>query len=190
MGSEVPYVNPFYFFEQIYLLLKSIESYITAVPVVLPWGTVSFVLNVISGLMLVLFVSVIYKAIGVKNRDREQFMAQFELAKDPESEKLEEWQDIVDHIESDNESQWKLALIDADKLLETALRTEGYEGESIGDRLKTAEAHGGFSALQDAWEAHKVRNRIAHESGFELTKREARRAVELYKSALTGLHFM
>ena len=30
-----------------------------------------------------------------------------------------------------------------------------------------------FQTLNDAWEAHKVRNRIAHETGYVLTQRGA-----------------
>ncbi|MBI3632702.1 MAG: hypothetical protein HY226_00240 [Candidatus Vogelbacteria bacterium] len=190
MGSQVPYLNPFYFFEQVYLFFKSIEASVSIVPVVLPWATASVVMNLLSVVVVILFVIIFYRARAISHLEKEHFLSKFEVAKDPETEKRAEWQDIMDHIESDNESQWKLALIDADKLLEVALKLEGYEGESIGDRLKTAESMGSFVALQDAWEAHKVRNRIAHESGFELTKREARRAVELYKTTLENLHFM
>jgi hypothetical protein len=36
--------------------------------------------------------------------------------------------------------------------------------------------------LDEAWEAHRVRNQVAHEgSDFILSQREARRAVELYR---------
>lgn len=132
----------------------------------------------------------LYKTAGLKKKEEEDFMAGFVVAEDPKSEEAEEWQDIIDHIDSDNESQWKLALIDADKILENLLRENGYGGEGVGDGLKTAELQGGIKSLQDAWEAHKIRNRIAHEAGFVLTKREARRAVELYKKVFEELGFL
>ncbi|MBI3632983.1 MAG: hypothetical protein HY226_01695 [Candidatus Vogelbacteria bacterium] len=190
MGTEVPYYNPFYFFEQIYLFLKMIEGYFFAVSLTLEWRGITIVLNVLSLSLFIFFVVIMHRAVGINRKEKNDFMARFDMAKDPEQQKNQEWQDILDHMDSDNESQWKLALIDADKILEDALRVAGYDGATLGDRLKMAESTGGFKSIQDAWEAHKVRNRIAHESGFVLTFREARRAIELYKVVLQDLHFL
>ena len=64
------------------------------------------------------------------------------------------------------------------------LREKGYRGEGLGEMLKTAS----FKTIDLAWDAHKIRNRIAHEgSGFELTEREAKRAFTLYESVLREL---
>ena len=189
MAPAVPYINLVYIFEGIYLVMVSSYSYAISLAETFPWSIFNLCMLLLSAILFVLLLIYLYKIYRLHNKDREVLLASFLAAKDPETEKKEEWLDITDHIESDNESQWKLALIDADKILEDALREGGYDGETIGDRLKNAEDRGGFRSLQDAWEAHKVRNRIAHESGFELTKREARRVVELYKNALGDLHF-
>ncbi|MBI5140084.1 MAG: hypothetical protein HZA94_01385 [Candidatus Vogelbacteria bacterium] len=129
----------------------------------------------------------IYQLLQVRKRQREAFLNLFKVAVEPGSENEKGWEDITGHLESENEAQWKLAIIDADKVLEDALKRAGYLGVGVGELLKDAEGKHGFRSLQEAWEAHKVRNRIAHEAGFELTKREARRAVELYKQAIDSL---
>ncbi len=142
---------------------------------------------------LFFFIWLIYswrKTEAIRKKEKADMLAGFASAVKPEDEASQEWQDILDHVDSDIEAQWKLALIDADKILEGLLRKGGYAGEGIGEMLKNAEAHGGFKTIQDAWEAHKVRNRIAHESGFVLTKREAKRAVELYRNVFQDLHFL
>ena len=131
MGQEVPYVNPFYFFEQVYLFFKTVELYISVIPLVIPWALLTLTLYVLSAIIFFVSVFVFYRSRQIRKKVEGEFMARFELAKDPEEEKREEWQDILDHIDSDNESQWKLALIDADKLLETSLMAGGYEGVSI-----------------------------------------------------------
>jgi hypothetical protein len=64
------------------------------------------------------------------------------------------------------------------------LRERGYQGEGVGEMLKGAS----FRTIDLAWDAHRVRNRIAHDgSAFELTEREAKRAFMLYESVFRDL---
>ena len=90
------------------------------------------------------------------------------------------WTLILDRLDSFNESDWRMAIISADTMLEEMLETMGYHGETIGEKLKMIEASD-FLTLDKAWEAHKIRNRIAHEGAFVLGKREARRVIALYR---------
>ena len=100
------------------------------------------------------------------------------------------WKRVMDLTESDNPSDWKMAIIEADTMLDMMLRGLGYQGETIGDRLKAIE-QSDFTMLESAWEAHKVRNRIAHEGGdFLITQREARRVVALYKSVFEEFRYI
>jgi hypothetical protein len=71
-----------------------------------------------------------------------------------------------------------------DNLLGEALREKGYRGDGVGEMLKMAS----FKTVQLAWDAHKVRNRIAHDgSSFQLTPHEAKRVFNLYESVLREL---
>ena len=89
--------------------------------------------------------------------------------------------DIDLHIGSNNPNDWKLAIIEADIILEKILDEAGYAGASIGDKLKSASPTQ-FTTIDDAWEAHKVRNKIAHEGGdFVLTKKLAQDTIHRYK---------
>ena len=66
----------------------------------------------------------------------------------------------------------------------------GYRGESIGEQLKGVEKSD-FTTIDDAWEAHKVRNLIAHEgANFLLSDREAKRVIGLYKNVFQEFHFI
>lgn len=105
------------------------------------------------------------------------------------SERNYQWEKILDLLDSFNESDWRVAIIKADTMLETMLDTLGYYGDTVGDRLKKVE-ESDFLTLSSAWEAHKVRNRITHEGGFVLTKREARRVIDLYKEVFEEFHFI
>lgn len=86
------------------------------------------------------------------------------------------------HMESENPAEWRLAIIEADSLLEEMVKRMGYSGTTLGEMLKNIEISD-FTTLNDAWEAHKTRNQIAHQgSAFLLTKREAKRIVGLYEN--------
>lgn len=86
---------------------------------------------------------------------------------------------IQGYLNSESEALWRIGIMEADNLLLEVLREKGYRGEGLGEMLKTAS----FKTIDLAWDAHKIRNRIAHEgSAFELTEREAKRAYVLYES--------
>ena len=83
------------------------------------------------------------------------------------------WDAIQQKVAENNPESWRLAIIEADIMLDETLTNAGYVGKSIGEKLKTANPHS-FTTVQDAWEAHKVRNDIAHVgSDFVLTKKVA-----------------
>jgi len=90
-------------------------------------------------------------------------------------------QDIYMHADSDNPNDWKLAIIEADIMLDSILKQRGYPGTSLGERLKNISSSQ-LASLQDAWEAHKIRNRIAHDGAdFVLTRRIAQETIMRYQ---------
>ena len=55
-------------------------------------------------------------------------------------------------------------------------------GNTIGEKLKAVEKSD-FISLDNAWEAHKVRNSIAHEGmNHILNQREVNRVIDMYKT--------
>ena len=93
-------------------------------------------------------------------------------------------QDVLLHSSSDNPNDWRLAIIEADIILDDTLKKRGYVGKSLGERLKSI-SNGQLESLNDAWEAHKVRNRIAHDGAdFVLTKRIAEETISRYQRVL------
>jgi hypothetical protein len=100
------------------------------------------------------------------------------------------WQLVTEHIQSDNPSDWRLSILEADIVLSELLETLGYRGDTIGDKLKNAE-RAPFRTLNQAWEAHKIRNAIAHEGqDFALTARDARRIIGLYEATFREFDFI
>ncbi|TSC57133.1 MAG: Uncharacterized protein Greene041679_427 [Parcubacteria group bacterium Greene0416_79] len=94
------------------------------------------------------------------------------------------------HVHSDRESDWRLAVLEADVLLDEMVTGMGYHGDSLGEKLKGIE-QSDFTTLEKAWEAHVVRNRIAHEgAAFALTEREAKRVIGLYEEVFREFQFI
>ncbi|OYV27677.1 MAG: hypothetical protein B7W98_01275 [Parcubacteria group bacterium 20-58-5] len=98
------------------------------------------------------------------------------------SEENKRWKHIEALIGGTTPTEWREAIIEADIMLDEMLARDGYQGGGVGERLKAVEP-ADFTTLDDAWEAHKVRNQIAHEgSAFDLSATLARRTVARYES--------
>jgi hypothetical protein len=92
------------------------------------------------------------------------------------------WMAIERQLNKDDQSGCVLAVLNADKLLDQALRERGIKGQTMGERMKTAKET--WSNANAVWSAHKLRNQIAHESDHHLAYEDARRAIAGFKQAL------
>lgn len=82
----------------------------------------------------------------------------------------------------------KLAVIEADKLLDNVMRSLVIPGETMGERLKSAQYR--YPKIRQVWPAHKLRNQLVHDSAFQLTLSQARRALKDFHDALRTLHVL
>ena len=100
------------------------------------------------------------------------------------------WESVLKDLFTDNPGDWKIAIIEADAMLEGLLDQLKYKGENLGEKLKSADKSK-FHSLNSAWEAHLVRNRIAHEgSKFELSHHEAKRIISLYEQVFREFSYI
>ena len=93
----------------------------------------------------------------------------------------EKWLRLMNEMDDKNQSSLAIAVLNADRLLDEALRERGVAGETLGERLKNGKEL--FSDRQGVWEAHKLRNRIAHEE-IKMNAKQARKAMSGFKTAL------
>jgi len=80
---------------------------------------------------------------------------------------------------------WPLAIIDADNLLDKALRARKYKGKTTGERLVAAQRD--LSANDSVWFGHKLRNKIVHEDVRKLRKQDVLEALSGFRQALRDL---
>ena len=75
-------------------------------------------------------------------------------------------------------------------MLNELLDVMGYKGETMADKMRGVD-RASFNSIDLAWEAHKIRNRIAHDgSAHQLTARETRRVIALYEKVLKESRFI
>ena len=101
-------------------------------------------------------------------------------------ETFKQWNKIAKRMETDKEVEFKLAVIEADSLLDDILKKMGYKGETMGDRLKQLNSVI-LPNLDQIWEAHKIRNNVVHDPDYQLTFDQAKRALGVYERALLDL---
>ena len=99
-----------------------------------------------------------------------------------EIERNDRWDTIVELSQSASPGDWRRAVLEADIMLFDVLGDQGYPGDTVGERLKHANPMQ-MTTLRPAWDAHMLRNKIAHGGeSFELTERDVRTAINQYKS--------
>lgn len=124
-------------------------------------------------MVIVLIVGVAMLAgVGVMRRsrsglDREYFKKQ--------------WQ-MIESYKSNGSPGWHVAIMEADKLLDHALKSQGYSGTTMADRLKDARRT--LTNNDAVWRAHKLRNRLAHEQNVPLNAIVVNKALRSFKAGL------
>lgn len=107
------------------------------------------------------------------------------------SEKTIQWQVVLDHANSESPAEWKLAILEADNILDEVLEDLGYEGETVAEKLK-AMNRTRIASYDSLWDAHKLRNDIAHGRtlGDELSKKIARDTIAKFENAFKELGYL
>jgi len=95
------------------------------------------------------------------------------------------WLEIEQLLKKDDQRSCQFAIIEADKLLDIAMKEKGIRGDTMGDRLKAAKDN--WSDRNSVWTAHKLRNQIVHEADVNVGYDNARRAVASFKKALKDM---
>jgi hypothetical protein len=107
----------------------------------------------------------------------------------PKETAKKEWAKIEEHFYKGDENDLKVAVIEADKLLEEALKEAGVRGTHLGDRLKNLKKDQ-LPNLDQLWQAHRLRNDIVHQPTFKLKRDLAEKALNIYEETLKGFHLL
>jgi hypothetical protein len=95
----------------------------------------------------------------------------------PRTLKMDYFQDqwhILQKLLSDK-TKWSEAIVDADKLLDAALKKKRFKGHSMGERLVKAQRM--FTDNDGVWFGHKLRNKIDADPTVKLKEAEVKQAL-------------
>ena len=84
-----------------------------------------------------------------------------------------------------DKSTWPLAVINADKLVDDALKKRKYKGKTMGERMVAAQRD--MTDNDGVWFAHKLRNRLVHEAEINLKEADVKKALLGLRQALKDL---
>jgi hypothetical protein len=147
-------------------------------------------LGIISGLLSIVCIAIIVwsivRMVEIQIYDKEEINHEIHEALLREKERNRNanprWHYIQTLIESPNDSDWRVAIIEADSMMEEILREKGLTGGTVSELLEAAK-ESGYRSIQDAWDAHLVRNQIAHEGvNFPISQLEGRRVIKMFQN--------
>lgn len=99
-----------------------------------------------------------------------------------------QWSEIAAMSNQTSPLAWKVAVLEADKLVDHALKTIGVPGKDFGERIRAASHR--QVALRGVWPAHIVRNRLAHEPNYALDRKTMQQALARFHQALKVLRVL
>lgn len=177
------YLNIEYVFKRIYDFIGPTVSFFTNPHT---WITLGIISSSLSIIFLAIIIFSLVRMREIQNEEKHEIDHEIQLAllRDVETARTENprWHYILTLIESPNESDWRVAIIEADTMLEEVLKDRGFTGDTLSELLEGAKTSG-YATIQGAWDAHIVRNQIAHQgSEFPLTQVEGRRIIRLYQN--------
>jgi hypothetical protein len=93
------------------------------------------------------------------------------------------WNRIKEKMKSDDQSDYKVAIIEGDNIIDDLIARMGYKGKNFGERLDGINP-GQIENIEDLRFAHNVRNQIIHDENFALTKDDAHRVLDCFEEFL------
>lgn len=186
-GPPVQFLNLEYFFRLLYELFTggsgsagvSTAAFLAFISGV--WNVVTILAYLFCLLAAGIFVYSTMRLYQARQDEEERYTT---ISKEELHERVESsrWANVQALMRQGSDASRRQAIIESDVILDELLTRLGYPGDSIGEKLQMVNrAH--FNTLDQAWEAHKVRNVIAHQgSAYQLTEAVAQRTIANYEA--------
>jgi hypothetical protein len=150
------------------------------------WNIVGIFSATLSVIIIGIIIFSLVRLVEIQIYDKEEIEHEIHTAllkqKERDRSSNPRWHYIQTLIESPNESDWRVSIIEADSMMEEILKGNGLSGNSVSELLEGAK-ESGYRSIQNAWDAHLVRNQIAHVgSDFPISQVEGRRVIKMYQN--------
>ncbi|MFA5386366.1 MAG: hypothetical protein WC297_01750 [Candidatus Paceibacterota bacterium] len=148
------------------------------------FSTVQFVALLISGALAIGIIFVV-SSLHTMRKEEVLLSRKLILTEDLSSEiSSRAWRKIEQRLSTNDEAQLRLALIEADKILDEILKISGHKGKTVADKLSQITS-AEVSALREILEAHDLKNQIIQDPEIEIVPEDIRRALAAYKKFFT-----
>ena len=97
-------------------------------------------------------------------------------------ESFKQWNRIAERLRTDKESEYRLAVIEAEGLLDNILSKAGYTGDNFLQKLEQLDKSN-LPNIKDVYKAHEIRNDIVHNPDQKLTLDQAKEVLAIYEKA-------
>lgn len=99
---------------------------------------------------------------------------------------FKQWGGIVKRLEKGKESEYRMAIVEADALLRETLEKMGYKGQTIKDLIDQVDSKT-LPNIEKIRRAHNFRNTIVHDPSYELSLEETKNVIGVYEQAFRDL---
>lgn len=142
------------------------------------WMAVKFFLFVYSGVLLANVVLLLILK-GVSS-DLKTALYGTERPLASQTKLIKRWEAIQMRLKSDNPSQYKVAVLEADALADEILDGIGYKGTTMADKFESVRG-GQLETKNLLVEAHEARNQIIRDPEFSLSREDAEKYLEYFQ---------
>lgn len=144
------------------------------------------ILGIFSLIFFIAIIFVLYKTQWLRFMFLEKVVEFFTFCPYETRKMPKAWIGILARVEKGLESEYKLAVVEADEMLEDVLKKMEYTGKTLEDRLGQVSPTI-ISNIEDIREVHKIRHKVVYDPDYELTLDEIKRILEVYEKAFREL---
>lgn len=97
-----------------------------------------------------------------------------------------QWGQVRARLSRGTVSQYKLAILEADYMLDKGLSHVGYRGANLTEKLENVDAIQ-FSNIEDIRAAHQLRNAIVHDEHYVIEREQAEKVLDDVEAFLKNI---
>lgn len=101
----------------------------------------------------------------------------------------EGWRSVLRKFSSGSPESVRIAIVEADALVDRLLRDIGFKGDTLAERLQKLDGEE-VRSVSGVWDAHRLRNNLVHSPGFSLSSQEAETALKKYEAFFKELEIL
>ncbi|MCR4328590.1 MAG: hypothetical protein NUV53_03685 [Patescibacteria group bacterium] len=101
----------------------------------------------------------------------------------------ERWEEVLKRMAIQTSDSMRLAILEADALVDSILKELGFEGDHMADRLAKITPES-LLCIDRLWRAHRLRNELVHTPDYTIETEKAQQTIEDYESFMKEIKIL